>query len=301
MIALYMLFKDGIIPADLQKLLAHSQLPPQDAAALENLDMLGARVSRQLKETRQPIPPMFPFKPPPASAGEDEYQLARFIPALKSLLEEHCAGTLSDTNFPSTKPELTSAQDTMAQATSLRSAKPTWAKSRNNASAANHQRVIVFMAGGATFAEARACYEVSRERNRDVVLITSHMLTPGLFLRQVAELSGNVRQLRIPLDGPKPKAPAWVFEKDIPKPMSSSQAPAQPMAGALPSGPRAGSGRLAPPTGTMSSMSLNGPSRENGMNSAMSSSTSLPSREKEREKDKKDKKRHHFFGHKDKR
>src|SRR5690242_7364923 len=181
LIALYVLFRDGVLPADLQKLIFHAQLPPPDMEVVRNLDLLGARVGRQLKEKRDPPPPIFPRNAvPPANA--EEYGLSRFTPAVQEMLEGHVRGSLPQDIFPFTKaaPEDMNMQDS-AQAASLRSAKPTWAKSRL-ASVEPRQRVLVFMAGGATYSESRACYDISEKTSRDVFLITSHMMKPQLFL-----------------------------------------------------------------------------------------------------------------------
>lgn len=293
LIALYVLYRDGILPADLEKLLAHAQLPPQDGGVIQNLDLLGARISRALKEKRDPPPPLFPRNtaPPP---NAEEYALSRYDPVLKEVLEEHVHGRLPQDIFPYTKmqPDDPSMQDN-TPAASLRSAKPTWAKSRLS-SVEPRQRIIVFMAGGATYSEARACYEVSQKTTRDVFLVTSHMMNPGLYLRQVGDLGQPRRALRLPVDGPQPKAPAHLFEKPEPPKPAPPPAGAKPMPnipGGLPSRP--GGGGHAPPTAGLAAMTLNS-GRTQGQSPAPSSSGKLT---KDHEKDKK-KKKHHFFGSK---
>ncbi len=285
LIALFILFKDGILAADLEKLLLHAQLPPPDGEVIRNLDLLGARVFKQLKEKRETRPPLFPPKaaPPP---NQEDYGLSRFNPALQELLEEHIRGVLPQDIFPFTKmsPDDPSIMQDNMQATSLRSTKPTWAKSRL-ANVEPRQRVIVFVAGGATYSEARACYDVSRKTSRDVFLVTSHMMKPQLFLRQVGDLSQNRRSLRLPMDGPAPKAPAHLFEK--PQPPKPAGAPS-----GLPSGPKVGSGPK-PPTAAMGAINLNSSQHS----STPSQSSSSSNKYKQDDKDKK-KKKLHLFGSK---
>ncbi|KAF1985055.1 Sec1-like protein [Aulographum hederae CBS 113979] len=223
LLALYSLNRDGLVPSDLFKLRSHAQLPPQDEEVIRNLELLGARVSKPLKDQKPPPMPLFPAKPPPPANMMDEYALSRYDTGMKSLLEAHAAGTLDQSTFPFAKPHLdgvdglstaAAAAETVSAA-SLRSAKPTWAKTRGGAAAQDtKQRVIIFMAGGATFSEARECYEVGDRTQRDVVLVTSHMLTPGLFVRQVGDLSVEKRRLGIPMDMPPKKAPAHLFEQE---------------------------------------------------------------------------------------
>lgn len=288
LLALYLLYKNGLLPSDLRMLLAHAQLPSQDENVMRNLDLLGSRVARGLKDKTPEAQPMFARKQPPP-ANQEEYALSRFEPNLKRMLEEHVKGTLDQTIFPYTKPQM-DAQDGMgdaAAAASLRSAKPTWAKSRLS-SVEPRQRVIVFMAGGATYSESRSCYEVSRATSRDIFLVTSHMLTPSLFLRQVGDLSVDKRRLGIPAEQPSRKAPAHLFEKEAPPAPPKPQIQ-QPAASGLPRQP-------APPTAAMANMSVNA-KPQNG--SASQGPIQLNSSAGGKlSKDPEKKKKHHFFGSK---
>jgi syntaxin-binding protein 1 len=271
---LYLIFKDGLLPADTQKLLQHAQLPAQDGEVIRNMDLLGARTTRGLKDPRPAPGPLFPRKPVPANL-QDEYSLSRYETVLQNLLEAHGNNTLDATLFPYTKPPLdigddpTMAANPAAAAASLRTtAKPTWARNNraanSNSASETRQRVIVFMAGGATYSESRACSVVGRgssgpssagyqqQQQREIYLVSSHMLTPLLFIRQLADLSTDRRRLNIPADLPKPVAPKHLFEPDPqPKPVappSQQQAPARP--------------HHAPPTQAMNQMNINsaGPS-----------------------------------------
>lgn len=290
LLTLYLLYKDGLLPADLQKLAAHADLPQQNLQALHNLDILGANIVRALKDPRPPPQPLFPLKPPPPpGAAADEYALSRYEPTLQKLLEAHANNTLDPNNFPYTKPPLDLGDEqypTGPQTTSLRNNKPTWAKTRTNISTENRQRVIVFMAGGATYSESRACYDVSRTTNREIFLTTSHMLTPTLFLRQLGDLSTDRRRLNLPCEQPKQQAPAHLFEPDE-QPRPPPQQQQQP---------------VEPPTKQMAGMAVSGglggprppPPSVSGAPAVANSSAKLkkevvPPPEKE-------KKRRHFFG-----
>ena len=288
LLILYLLYRDGLLPADLQKLIAHAQLPPQDESAIRNFELLGARTTRNLKDSR-PVPPsLFPKKPPSATAAQEEYALSRYEPVLQNLLEAHASSTLDAQIFPYTKPPLDMGNDTtQVSATSLRSAKPTWAKGRTNVSTENRQRVIVFVAGGATYSESRACYDVGRATSREIFLVTSHMLTPSLFIRQVGDLSADKRRLGIPAEQPKPQAPAHLFEPDEkPKPVAQPQQQQRAPA-------------AQPPTQQMAGVNLNG--RPNGSpqvqaQPAQANSSAKLTKEQPAEKEKK---RHRFgFGKK---
>ena len=305
LIALYLLYKDGLIPGDLQKLLAHAQLPPPQADVINGLEHLGATVRRSLKDSKPTTQTLFSRKPQPAPAGQEEYSLSRYTPSLQLMLENHVRGVLDQNTFPYMKPEVDATDDFNSQessAASLRSAKPTWAKSRV-ASTEPRQRVIVFMAGGATYSEARACYEVSRSTSRDVFLVSSHMQNPGLFMRQLSDLSTDRRRLHLPADMPKPKAPAHLFEREAsPQPLAASSSQGQKVMG-LPSGPQ-------PLSANMAKMSLSNGARPAPSQSQPPAAPIKPplvfsQDEQQRSKksgklskDTEKKKKHHFFSSK---
>ncbi|KAK4454307.1 Sec1 family protein [Podospora aff. communis PSN243] len=264
LIAVYVLYRDGVIQEDIKRLLAHASLPPSELEGLENLALLGAQVIRPLKGFRQPPEPVFPRNTKP-TAQDEEYSLSRFEPAVKQMLEHLCAGTLDQTIFPYTpKTAPTDPSEDLVVNTSLRSAAPRWA-SANRRQVDNRQRIIVFVAGGATYSEARACYDVSERLNRDVFMVSSHMQNPNFYLRQVRDLSADRRRLGLPMDRPKPRAPAHLYERPAPpptqmqRPMGGQQPP--PMGGGMSGGmggaPRpAPGGSVRPPTKALGAMTL---------------------------------------------
>ena len=295
------------MPSDTQKLLAHAQLPAQDGEVIHNLDLLGAHVSRSIKDTRPLAQPAFGRRQARQNSSE-ESGLSRYDPAIKPMLEEHIRGTLDQSTFPFTKPHLDAAeglsgQEYVSQA-SLRSAKPTWARTRPSA-LEPRQRIIVFMAGGATYSESRACYEVSQMSNKDVFLATSHMLTPSLYLRQVGDLSVDKRRLDLPAERPRPQAPAHLFEREQPTaPQSHGTAP-QSYAKQQSSNIQ----QPQPPVASMGAMNL-GSNNANASNGAakgrpLPSPSSVAAQnanskvsKKDKDKDPEKKKKHHFFGSK---
>jgi len=287
------------LPSDTQKLLAHAQLPAQDGEVIHNLDLLGAHVSRSLKDTRPLAQPPFGRKQAPQNPSEEESGLSRFNPAIKPMLDEHIRGTLDQGMFPFTKPHLDAAegllgQENVSQA-SLRSAKPTWARTRSSA-LEPRQRIIVFVAGGATYSESRACYEVSQQYNKDVFLATSHMLTPSLYLRQLGDLSVDKRQLDLPAERPKPRAPAHLFEREpqrVPEPYTKQSQPTPQL--------------HQSPVASMGAMSINSNLAPNRAGKHQPSPVAPPATvqsannklsKKDKEKEPKEKKKHHFFGSK---
>ncbi|KAL7627472.1 syntaxin binding protein 1 [Parahypoxylon ruwenzoriense] len=295
LIMMYLLYRGGVIPEDIKRLLAHASLPPQNGEIISNLELLGGRITQGLKDPRRDNPPLFPVdtKTP---ISEDSY-MSRFNPAVKSMLEHLCRGALDQTAFPYVKPPLDPNEDALIGQGSLRAAKPSWAGAGRRV-VDNRQRIIIFMAGGATFSESRACYEVGATMNRDVFLATSHMLTPQLFVRQVGDLSVDKRRLDIPMERPPPRAPAHLFERPAPPASAPPALPGvqrpppgapqglpgrAPAPGGLPSGPRVGGSQApAPPTQAMSTMSLHSSKPSNASDISSGSKPHKPEKEKKK-------------------
>ncbi|KAI1326292.1 Sec1-like protein [Xylariaceae sp. FL0255] len=276
LIMIYLLYRGGVVPEDIKRLLAHASLSQKDGQIIANLEHLGGRTTHGLKEPRQEYSQLFPIDTR-APIPEDNY-MSRFKPAVQSMLENLCKGTLDQSIFPYVKPPLDPNEDAMIGQGSLRAAAPRWAGAGRRV-VDNRQRILVFMAGGATFSESRACYEVGATMNRDIFMATSHMVTPKLFVRQVSDLSEEKRKLDIPMERPPKQAPAHLLERPAPPPTMSSSHSAQGVGGqqrkpppgghrtqqaGLPSGPRVGGASSAPPTQQMTNMNLNQPRPANG-------------------------------------
>ncbi|KAJ1333412.1 syntaxin-binding protein 1 [Microdochium nivale] len=298
LIIMYLLYRDGVISEDIKRLLAHAALPQSDGEIISNLELLGGRTTRGLKDPKQEVQPLFP--PEPKQVLDEDSYLSRFNPAVKTMLMNLCKGTLDQTTFPYVKPPLDPNEDALIGQGSLRGAKPSWAGAGRRV-ADNKQRIMVFMAGGATFSEARSCYEVGNVMGRDILMASSHMLTPALFVRQLGDLSVDRRRLDLPMERPPPRAPAHLFERPAPPVVAQPSggpgaAPGRPsVPGGLPSRPGGGSGGAAPqpPTQQMGNMALS--PRPNGAGHQPSGSVSSVDKPHKPEKEKEKKKRH-FLG-----
>ena len=246
LITIYLLYKDGLLEGDIQKLILHSSLHRKDEV-FRQLSFFGARVSKKLKEPPRSRPQRIP--PPQSDVDDDEQSdFSRYTTALKQMLEDHVKGTLDPELFPYTQPQMMpTGQDNSPQA-SLRSAKPTWARSRLSV-VEPRQRIIIFMAGGATYSEARDCYEVSKSSVRDVFLGSSHMITPNTWLSQLMKLADKRERLDLPADQPLREVPAQLIDPD-PLPKATPPPPQKPAA------PRPAAAAPAPPVKEMGGLKV---------------------------------------------
>jgi syntaxin-binding protein 1 len=121
---------------------------------------------------------------PPSAEGE--YTDTRHVCLLKGYLEQLIAGNLALDKFPAMGPTVnTSAK---AEAKSARRFAATGRFGRKDAVQYNGGRLLVFIAGGASFAELRSVYETMSKESRETILGTTHMLTPDSYLVDVGSL-----------------------------------------------------------------------------------------------------------------
>ncbi|KAI0035357.1 Sec1-like protein [Vararia minispora EC-137] len=246
-IALYIQYRDGVPDEDRRRLYQHARLSLAEQDAVNGLVYLGVRISRgpQDKDTRRKLKP----KPPP----DEEYELSRYKPLLRTVLEDHVSGKLDTSVFPYTKDApagptssvgslslRSSAPSPAATPTSsLRSAKPSWHRAaRPNAAQEARNRIIVFVAGGMTYSEMREAYKLSSSLNRDIIIGSTHTLTPRHFVDDLKVLEiGGAGSLAVPngLKPPAPNAPRpyqeWYderyFTRDAPPPARAAAPPIQ--------------------------------------------------------------------------
>ncbi|KAI5993317.1 Sec1-like protein [Pisolithus albus] len=193
MIALYIMYRDGVPDEDRRRLYQHARLSMVEQDAVNSLVHLGARITRGAsdKDTKKKL------KQKPQA--DEEYELSRYKPLIRTVIQDHVNNKLDQTLFPYVKDApsaltpANSTRQTPTPTTSLRSAKPSWHKAvRPTAPVDNRQRVIVFVAGGMTYSEVREAYVLSASLNKDIYIGSTHTITPRQFFDDLKalELSG---------------------------------------------------------------------------------------------------------------
>jgi syntaxin-binding protein 1 len=194
MIALYIQYREGVPDEDRRRLYQHARLTRPEMDAVNALVHLGVRIGRGLtdKDIKRRIRPK--------KSDEEEYELSRYKPLLRTVIEDQVSGRLDPAGFPYVKdyPQAVPAalaRPTPTPTTSLRSAKPSWHRAARpgNAAAETRQRVLVFVAGGMTYSEMREAYVLSNQLGKDVIIGSTHALTPRQFVDdlKVLDLSGT--------------------------------------------------------------------------------------------------------------
>ncbi|KAK5649752.1 hypothetical protein RI129_000781 [Pyrocoelia pectoralis] len=179
-IALYALAKNGITEENLSKLATHAQI--KDKQKIANLQYLGVNVITDGSNRRKQY-----TVPRKERITEQTYQMSRWTPIIKDIMEDCIEDKLDHKHFPFLAGR---AQTSGYHApTSVRYGH--WHKDKGQQTVKNVPRLLVFVVGGICFSEIRCAYEVTNAvKNWEVIIGSSHILTPELFLSDLATLGG---------------------------------------------------------------------------------------------------------------
>jgi syntaxin-binding protein 1 len=123
-----------------------------------------------------------------AATPEGEYTDTRHVPQLRVLVEQLIQGELPTDKFPSHGPPMPS-KDAKPVAKSVRKfgANSRWT---NNKSDVQYDggRFMVFVAGGMSYAETRAGYELMSQHKKEVIMGSTSLMSPGQYMKTVAML-----------------------------------------------------------------------------------------------------------------
>ncbi|KAM3321979.1 putative protein transport Sec1a [Capsicum baccatum] len=206
----------------LSKLMELARLPQDDMTAVYNMRLLEGFTDSK-KSSLGPFSLKFDVHKKKHAARKDRtdqaatWQLSRFYPMIEELVEKLSKGELPKNDYPCMNdPSPTfhaTSQSASIQANqvstphSMRSRRTaTWARPRNSDdgyssdSILRHassdfkkmgQRIFVFIVGGATRSELRACHKLSTKLKREVVLGSSSIDDPPQFITKLKLLTAD--------------------------------------------------------------------------------------------------------------
>ncbi|XP_064458416.1 protein ROP-like isoform X2 [Ornithodoros turicata] len=182
-ILLYILSKNGISEENLTKLIQHAQIPATEKCIITNMAHLGVNIVTD--GSRKKIYQV----PRKERITEQTYQMSRWTPVLKDIMEDAVEDKLDVKHFPF-------LSGGRVVPTGYGRSAPTsqryghWHKDKNTPNVKNVPRLMVFVIGGITYSEMRCAYEVTKElKNWEVLIGSDHLLTPEGFLSDLRDLS----------------------------------------------------------------------------------------------------------------
>ncbi|TXG70282.1 hypothetical protein EZV62_005217 [Acer yangbiense] len=195
-----------------------ANLTPDDMIAVNNMRFLGGSIESK-KSSIGAFPLKFDIHKKKRAArkdrtGEQEtWQLSRFYPMIEELVEKLSKKELSKNDYPCMNDPSPTFHGTNQSAAiheapaahSMRSRRTaTWARPRNSDdgyssdSVLRHassdfkkmgQRIFVFIVGGATRSELRACHKLTTKLNREIVLGSTSLDDPPQFITKLKLLT----------------------------------------------------------------------------------------------------------------
>lgn len=202
-IALYVMTKNGITEENFTKLVTHAQIEPREREMVLNMANLGINVLSDVRYFDEQKNSgifnntlIFLFQsnrkkqyviPRKERITEHTYQMSRWTPVIKDLIEDAIEEKLDQKHFPFLSGGR-SQNTSFAAPTSARYGH--WHKEKSQAAMKNVPRLIVFVVGGMSFSEMRCAYEVTNAiKNWEVIIGSSHILTPESFLSDLGAIS----------------------------------------------------------------------------------------------------------------
>ncbi|KAI9189265.1 syntaxin binding protein 1 [Blastocladiella emersonii ATCC 22665] len=199
LLMLFIISKEGVQDDDRRKLLEHANVGLELAESITNMALLGVKLSRDGKRDKAKKDKRKPAAKRPSGDEDDgAYELSRYVTQLKTALEDHISGSLETDVFPYLGPAPAADASARTGGTSLRSTKPSWQQKKSGGAGAGGDaaaagppkggRLIVFVLGGMTYSEIRSVYEVAAAMNKEVIIGSTHIVTPTKFVDDLKNL-----------------------------------------------------------------------------------------------------------------
>ncbi|XP_011440601.1 syntaxin-binding protein 1 isoform X2 [Magallana gigas] len=206
-ILLYVIHKGGITEENLAKLVQHAQIPMDVKCIITNMQNLGVPIIQDIVETEKKdiknklkkalVPggkkksqPYQPFNRK-NKVAENTYQMSRWTPYIKDIMEEAVDDKLDSRQFPFLSGGAPRTGGGY-RGPPISARYGHWHKDKSQAGYKSGPRLIIFVIGGVAYSEMRCAYQVTQAcKNWEILIGATHLLTPEGFLEDLKGLSNT--------------------------------------------------------------------------------------------------------------
>ncbi|CEG67894.1 hypothetical protein RMATCC62417_04248 [Rhizopus microsporus] len=195
LILLWIATSDTVDPADLEELLSYARLSQEYKDAIENISLLNVQLSKSANKQGQKTKK---GKKKKDAQQEVPFDLSRYVPVVKRIVEGHIDGTIDQRLFPNNLRTVKqqnlrkNTAEAVKEVPKLRVYKTQWHKKSTKGNAApkppSGPPIIIFIVGGMTYSEIRSAYELAEAFDREVYIGSTHVITPDKFVNDLSQL-----------------------------------------------------------------------------------------------------------------
>lgn len=183
LIAIFIIAQEGVTEEVRRQLVVAAGLTTADQDTLIHLEALGVSVQKS-KAGGSMLWGNNAKKNKRRNNAASEYAASRYVCVLKDLIDQTVQGELSTDAYPSVLPMPSREEKPVAR--SLR--KPEKGRLGKQQATYTGARSLVFVAGGVSFSEIRAAYEVMELHKKEVVIGGTSYLTPNTYVELLREI-----------------------------------------------------------------------------------------------------------------